>query len=277
MCRITTAGLKYIIALCTMLRGIDTVDAILSLSGIRRDIDLGMKLVFLHGAGCSSLSFYYQLRHFRNAKAIDLPGHPDGTPCDSVDGYLEWVRGFIRARRYKNVILCGHSMGGAIAMSYALKYPEELRGLILLGTGARLRVHPHYLDRCRQPGENNAPWLEGHLEYYEAVQAEVYPVLRQRAAEVGPEVELNDLEACDKFDIMNCVRDIKLPTRIICGSNDVMTPVKYSEYLTSSIEGASQAIIPGGTHFVHMEKYQKVNEEIEDFLATFKESSRRSS
>ena len=236
---------------------------------------MGMKLVFLHGAGCSSLSFYYQLRHFRSAKAIDLPGHPDGKPCETVDGYLEWVRGFIRARRYKNVVLCGHSMGGAIAMRYALKYPEELRGLILLGTGARLRVHPYYIDRCRQPGENNAPWLEGHLEYYNSVEPEVFPVLRQRAAEVGPEVELNDLMACDSFDMMDCVGEIKLPTRVICGSDDVMTPVKYSDFLTSSIEGARKSVIPGGTHFVHMEKFQKVNEEIEDFLATFKEPGKR--
>ncbi len=238
---------------------------------------MGMKLVFLHGAGCSSLSFYYQLRHFRSAKAIDLPGHPDGKPCESVDGYLEWVRGFIRARRYKNVILCGHSMGGAIAMRYALKYPEELRGLILLGTGARLRVHPHYLDRCRQAVGNNGSWLEGHMEYYSYVEPEVFPVLRQRAAEVGPEVELNDLMACDSFDMMDRVGDIKLPTRVICGSDDVMTPVKYSDYLTSSITDASQSIIPGGTHFVHMEKFQKVNEEIEDFLATFKAPGKRAS
>ena len=238
---------------------------------------MGMKLIFLHGAGCSSLSFYYQLRHFRSAKAIDLPGHPDGKPCESVDGYLEWVRGFIRARRYKNVILCGHSMGGAIAMRYALKYPDELRGLILLGTGARLRVHPHYLDRCRQPGGNNGPWLDGHLEYYSAVEPEVFPVLRQRAAEVGPEVELNDLMACDSFDMMDCVGEIKLPTRVICGSDDVMTPVKYSDYLTNSITNASKSIIPGGTHFVHMEKFQKVNEEIEDFLATFKAPGKRTS
>ena len=236
---------------------------------------MGMKLVFLHGAGCSSLSFYYQLRHFRSAKAIDLPGHPDGKPCDTVDGYLEWVRGFIRARRYKNVILCGHSMGGAIAMSYALKYPEELRGLILLGTGARLRVHPQYLQRCREPGESNAPWLEQHLEYYQGVNEEVYPALKHRAAEVGPEVELNDLMACDNFDMMDYVSEIKLPTRVICGSDDVMTPVKYSDYLTSNIEGASQCIIPGGGHFVHMEKYQRVNEEIEDFLATFKAPEKR--
>ena len=231
---------------------------------------MGMKLVFLHGAGCSSLSFYYQLRHFRSAKAIDLPGHPDGKPCETVDGYLEWVRGFIRARRYKNVILCGHSMGGAIAMSYALKYPEELHGLILLGTGARLRVHPNYLDRCREPGENNALWLEQHLGYYRDVNEEIFPVLRQRAAEVGPQVELNDLMACDNFDVMGSITQIKLPTRVICGSEDVMTPVKYSNYLTNNIEGSSQCIVPGGSHFVHMEKYQRVNEEIEDFLATFK-------
>ena len=135
--------------------------------------------------------------------------------------------GFIRARRYKNVVLCGHSMGGAIAMRYALKYPEELRGLILLGTGARLRVHPQYLQRCREPGAGNAPWLEQHLNYYREVDEEVYPALKQRAAEVGPAVELNDLMACDRFDLMDCVGDIKLPTRVICGSDDVMTPVKY--------------------------------------------------
>ena len=236
---------------------------------------MGMKLVFLHGAGCSSLSFYYQLRHFRSAKAIDLPGHPDGQPCESVDGYVEWVRGFIRARRYKNVVLCGHSMGGAIAMRYGLKYPEELQGLVLMGTGARLRVHPHYLERCRQPGDDNVDWLEGHLSYYSDVNTEVQPVLRQRANEVGPEVELNDLMACDRFDMMDRVGEIKLPTRVLCGSEDVMTPVKYSEYLANNIEGAVQAVIPGGSHFFHMEKYQKVNEQIEDFLSSFKTTGRR--
>jgi pimeloyl-ACP methyl ester carboxylesterase len=54
-----------------------------------------------------------------------------------------------------------------------------------------------------------------------------------------------------------------------------MTPVKYSDFLASNIEGARQSVIPGGTHFVHMEKFQKVNEEIEDFLATFKAPGKR--
>ena len=78
-----------------------------------------MKLVFLHGAGSSSLAYYYQLRHFRNSKAIDLPGHSTGKACNDIESYLEWVRGFITARRYKDVVLCGHSMGGAIGLMLA--------------------------------------------------------------------------------------------------------------------------------------------------------------
>ena len=147
-----------------------------------------MKLVFLHGAGSSSLAFYYQLRHFRNSKAIDLPGHPGGRACTSIEGYMEWVRGFIAARRYKDVLLCGHSMGGAVALLYALMYPEELRGIVLIGTGARLRVHPDYLKRCKEPGEGNKDWMDWQMEYFRAVEPDIHQVLQRRAMEVGPEV-----------------------------------------------------------------------------------------
>ena len=226
-----------------------------------------MKLVFLHGAGSSSLAFYYQLRHFRNSKAIDLPGHPNGKACTSIEGYLEWVRGFNAARRYKDVVLCGHSMGGAIALLYALRYPEELQGIILIGTGARLRVHPDYLKRCEEPGESNKVWMEGHMEYFKAVDSDIYQMLVRRASEVGPAVELNDLLACDKFDIKDQVHKIQLPTQVVCGSQDVMTPVKYADYLASEIQGAREEIIPDANHFVQLEKYQQVNAQIERFLA----------
>ncbi len=229
-----------------------------------------MKLVFLHGAGGSSLSFYYQMRHFRNSKAIDLPGHPQGTACPSIEGYLEWVRGFNTARRYKDVVLCGHSMGGAITQLYALRYPDELRGIILIGTGARLRVHPDYLNRCESPGEDNSSWIEGQKDTFKKVDSDIYEVLVRRASEVGPQVELNDLRACDQFDIMDEVKDISLPTQVICGSEDIMTPVKYSDYLAQNIKEAREEVISGGSHYVQLEKYQAVNGQIERFLATLK-------
>lgn len=229
-----------------------------------------MKLVFVHGAGSSSLSFYYQLRHFRNSKAIDLPGHPAGKPCTSIAGYVEWVRGFNTARRYKDIVLCGHSMGGAIAMLYALLYPEQLRAIILMGTGARLRVHPDYFRRCEEPGEDNSRWLDGQREYFASVEPDIYQSLMRRAAEIGPEVELNDLRCCDRFDVMDEVRRIQVPTQVLCGSEDVMTPVKYSSYLAQHIKGARQNIIAGAGHFLQLGKYHEVNEKIEEFLATLK-------
>ena len=229
-----------------------------------------MKLVFLHGAGSSSLAFYYQLRHFRNSKAIDLPGHPTGKACVSIEGYLEWVRGYTTARRYKDIVLCGHSMGGAITLLYALMYPEELRGIILIGTGARLKVHPQYLNLCENPGRDNGLWLQGQKEYFQSVESDIGRVLMLRANEVGPAVELTDLQSCDKFDVMDQVSKIQLPTQVVCGSRDIMTPVKYSDYLAREIDGAQEEVIPGGSHFVQLEKYQQVNEKIERFLATLK-------
>ncbi len=229
-----------------------------------------MKLVLVHGSGSSSLAFYNQLRHFRNSKAIDLPGHPTGKACTSIEGYLEWVRGFISARRYKDVVLCGHSMGGAITLLYALLYPEELRGIILLGTGARLRVHPDYLKRCENPGEGNSRWLEAHMGHFKAVESDIYQVLERRASEVGPAVELNDLLACDKFDVMDQVHNIHLPSLVMCGGEDVMTPAKYSDYLAREIVNVREKIIPGANHFVQLEKYQQVNEQIEGFLSALK-------
>ena len=229
-----------------------------------------MKLVFVHGAGSSSLAFYYQLRHFRNSKAIDLPGHPTGKACTTIEGYVEWVRGFNTARRYKDVVLCGHSMGGAIAQLYALRYPDELRGIILIGTGARLRVHSDYLNLAKHPGEDDSRWLEGQKEHFQGVDSDIYQVLVRRASEVGPAVELNDLQACDKFDVMDDVHNITLPTQVVCGSEDVMTPVKYSDYLAKQIKNAREEIIPGARHFVQLQQYQQVNAQIERFMATLK-------
>jgi len=229
-----------------------------------------MKLVMIHGAGASSFSFYYQLRHFRNSKAIDLPGHPTGKACESIDRYVDWVRGFNTARRYKDVVLCGHSMGGAIALQYALRYPEELKAIILIGTGAKLKVDPKLLKECEEAVDDRSEWLESHKELYKDVEDDINQVLMRRTMEIGPQVELNDLIACDQFDVMNKVHKVELPTHVMCGSEDSATPVKFTEYLAANIPGAQHEIIEGGRHFVQLEKYQRVNDQIERFMSTLK-------
>ena len=226
-----------------------------------------MKPLFIHGAGSSSLAFHYQLQHFPEAEAVDLPGHPHGQPCASIDAYLEWTRGFIAGRGWSDIVLGGHSMGGAIAILYALRYPEELRAIILIGTGAKLRVHPDYLQQCREPGENNADWLRCRSSaYYTGVAPEIRQAMEQRSAAIGPAVELNDLLACDRFAVMAEVPNIRIPTLVIVGAEDEMTPVKYADYLANRIPGAQKAIIPGAAHFVQLQQPQAVNAAIARFL-----------
>lgn len=228
-----------------------------------------MKPLFIHGAGSCGLAFHYQLQAFPEAAAVDLPGHPHGQPGASIDAYLEWTRGFIAGWGRQDVVLGGHSMGGAITLLYALRYPEELSGIILIGTGARLRVHPDYLQQCREPGENSADWLRRRVAaYYAGVEPELRRELEQRSAAIGPAVELNDLLACDRFDVMGEVANIDIPTLVIVGAEDEMTPVRYADYLADRIPGAQKAVIPGATHFVQLQQPQAVNAAIAGFLQT---------
>jgi pimeloyl-ACP methyl ester carboxylesterase len=225
-----------------------------------------MKLIFIHGSGGCKEVWHYQISHFLEADAVALPGHPCGKPCTSVDSYVEWLRGYIHDIGYMDVVLAGHSLGGAIAQLYALKYPEELRGLILIGSGARLRVSAMYLRMLEQAKSNRSVLEDFFHASYEFIKPELRDILQRKALDCDPTVFLNDMLCCDRFDIMDRVHQIKLPTLAICGSGDIMTPPKYTAYLASKIERAKYVIIEGGTHMVFAEQPELINQAIENFL-----------
>jgi pimeloyl-ACP methyl ester carboxylesterase len=66
---------------------------------------------------------------------------------------------------------------------------------------------------------------------------------------------------------MDKVEQIQIPTLIICGGEDMMTPPKYSSYLANKIKGAKLLVLDGGTHLVFAEKPEQVNQAIEQFLS----------
>src|SRR5213592_3453824 len=92
-------------------------------------------LVFLHGpgAGACADAFQYQLKHFPKSVAPTLPGHLEGSRCGDVQGYMEWVRGWLWAQGLKeNLVLVGYTLGACIALQYGLDYPDEDKGLVLM-------------------------------------------------------------------------------------------------------------------------------------------------
>ena len=226
-----------------------------------------MRLIFVHGSGAYGDIWRYQTDYFPDSDAVNLPGHPHGQTLNSVEEYADWLRRYIKGRGYKDVVLAGHSLGGAIALMYALRSPEDLKGIIIIGSGARLRVHPGFLAPCEEAIKGNPQeWYQLVEEIYRLTQEDYKREVVEKQKAIGPAVMLNDFLCCDKFDLIDKVQEIKLPALIICGELDAMTPVKYSNYLGTKLANSTVVIIPQATHFALAEKPEMVNEAIEDFV-----------
>ncbi|RJQ78696.1 MAG: alpha/beta hydrolase [Desulfobacteraceae bacterium] len=225
-----------------------------------------MRLIFIHGSGGCKEAWTCQTAYFPGAEAINLPGHPHGKPCPTVDEYVEWLRDTLQPAGSKDLVLAGHSLGGAIAILYALKYPTEVKGLITLGSGARLRVSPLTLEGLAKALQNPDLFSDFLRPALSGVDPELREIMFKRMAENGPAVMLNDFKACDCFDVMDRLAEIGLPALALCGSEDTMTPPKYSQFLARCMPDCRVVIIPGGTHNLAAEIPGEVNRVIQEFL-----------
>jgi len=226
-----------------------------------------MRIIFVHGSGAYGDIWRYQTEHFPGSHAVNLPGHPHGQTLKSIEDCADWLRKYIEGRGYKDLVVAGHSMGGAIALTYALNYPQELKGIIVIGSGARLKVHPRFLAPCEEAIKGNSQhWDQLVEEIYRSAPEDYRREIVEKQKAIGPAVMLNDFLCCDKLDIMDRVQEIKLPALIICGEFDFMTPVKYANYLGAKLANSRVMIIPGAGHIVFAEKPEVVNKAIEDFI-----------
>ncbi|MGC8786945.1 MAG: alpha/beta fold hydrolase, partial [Anaerolineae bacterium] len=107
-------------------------------------------MILIHGAGGNHQYWGYAIRNLKEASvyALDLPGHgrSNGSGCSTIADYADFIIRFMDVVGLAKAIVAGHSMGGAIAMTTALCYPDRVAGLVLVGTGARLRVLPAILE-----------------------------------------------------------------------------------------------------------------------------------
>jgi len=231
----------------------------------------GEKCIFVHGAGGSSQSWYFQKKHLQESMEvilIDLPGHgkSHGNGCDTVEELRDTVYKAIQRSDIEKCYMAGHSMGGAITMSFALSHPDILKGMILIGTGAKLKVFPEILEGVLK---NKEKTIKKIVEF--AFSKKVPLILKENGfkemMKCKKETIYRDFYACDHFDVMNTINNVQIPTLIICGKDDLFTPQKYSEYLHKEIKGSRLSLIEGAGHMAMLEKPDEVNKAIEKFIA----------
>ncbi len=222
-------------------------------------------IVFVHGAGGSAATWFMQLRGLSLAfrvHAIELNGHgrsPNRGIEDTRSAYLEDIHSVVA--EMDQPILGGHSMGGALTQLYALEHPDSLSGIILIGTGARLRVSPAIFDLLENDFDGYVQAL-GEFMFDKNADPRMVEASMAEAKQCKPEIIGRDFKMCDEFDIMDAVGQISLPCLIIAGESDLMTPVKYSQYLSGQISSSRLAVIPDAGHAVMLEKPREVNDEI---------------
>lgn len=229
-------------------------------------------LVFVHGAGDSARSWREQVQYFgAQAYAIDLPGHgarADNLPeLASVADYARAVHRIITEELHlERPVIVGHSLGGLIALQMGLDFGVELGGLVLIGTGARMRVLPSLLEAARTDPEQALQTLKNFSVAPQSDPALPARLLNEQIRP-APGGLYRDLMACNGFDVMDRLQELRsLPTLILCGSEDRNAPVKYSDYLHTHIANSTLTIIPGAGHYAQRERAEGVNQAIAQWL-----------
>jgi len=227
--------------------------------------------VFVHGAGGNSLLWRRMLEGLSGgsrALAVDLPGHPSGEiTCRSVGEYAEAVHQFLVDARLDRPVLGGHSMGGATVLTLALTHPDDIGGLVLVGTGAKLGVAPEILEGLKS---NPIRTIENIITPWSFNSIDLSLGRESRAAlsVSNLPVFLNDYLACTRFDVREDLSRISARALVACGDKDRMTPPRFSHYLNANILGSDLRFIKDSGHMLPLEKPEALASVVQAFLAS---------
>ncbi len=226
-------------------------------------------LLFLHGAGGSSKKWTRLLdagMNGWNMVALDLPGHGEssGNPLEQISAYAGTIKEFLEVSALpRPLVIAGHSMGASISLLTALKYPDIVDGLVLIGAGARMSVNKQMLEQLAQ-GTFDTGFLK--ISYGPDTPAELLQSELEQIAKVPQRYLYIDFNACDSFDVSEQLGSLAIPVLILIGDKDKMTPLRNSEFLNTNIADSVLKVIPGSGHNLMLEKPQETKLAIQEFL-----------
>ncbi len=228
-------------------------------------------LVYVHGTGCNANVWSRHMEavadDFR-CIAIDLPGHggSGGAGYRGVADYAFAVNALAEHLNLSEYVLLGHSLGGGIALAVATYFPERLSGMVLVDTGARLRVATETLDVARRlaAGED-VPAMDRRWTYAESTPDSVIDQVVADLGEVDPDLVYRDWIADDTFDFLNRVSQITTRTLAIGGTEDPITPVRNHVFFQGAMPDCDLVLLEQCGHWPMYEKPEAFDQLIRDF------------
>jgi pimeloyl-ACP methyl ester carboxylesterase len=231
----------------------------------------GKSLVFVHGACENSKFWNHQLvlqDRFRII-TLDLPGHGGSKAFEegqiTLKRYSEIVAQFVAKTCPVGAILVGHSMGGAIALNVSSERPELLKGMILVSTGAKLGVLPSIREGLRSRYEETVKSVLGPKQFSSKTNLETIRFVTDEILKCKSTIATADFEACNGFDSRQRLQSIQIPTLIIVGEEDKLTPVTWSTYLKDNMPKSKMLVLRDSSHLPMLERPSDFNRQVADF------------
>lgn len=203
-------------------------------------------------------------------------GSPPGDGLLSMERIADDAAGLLDHLQIAAATVCGLSMGGYAALAFARNHASRLRGLVFADTKAAAdsdqarRLRAEQADQVRKEGtsaiaEAVIPKLLGQTSHEQRPQV----VARVRDLILAnPPRGITDALAglAARADSTPSLREIRVPTLVVCGEEDVITPPADAEALHAGIKGSRLELIPKAGHLANMEAPDAFNRALEAFL-----------
>ena len=209
-------------------------------------------ILFIAGAGMDHRlvrAIKLSESEFNKPLIVDLPGHGDskGSSSNSIESYSQFLIDALDEYNLKNVSLCGHSMGGLVALDMVLKQNFLAHSLILANSIYPTRVADALLAKAKAGNGDAADFIIKYGLYRRLLG------VKNAFSEEDALVMLDDLEACNNYHLdLNDLKSLGIPISIILGSKDRLVDLKAVEKFTDVVPSKTYTMDEVG-HFSFFE------------------------
>lgn len=234
----------------------------------------GEPLVLLHGLFGALSNFQDLLEHFKKNYRVVIPMLPlfDLSVLDTtVNGLAKHVQKFMDAMKFDKVHLMGNSLGGHVGLVYALKHQDRIKTMILTGSSGLFEngmgeTYPKRGDYEFMRKKTELTFYDPKVATKELVD-EVYSIVNNRL-KVIKIIAL--AKSAIRHNLGDELKEILVPTCLIWGKNDTITPPMVAEEFKGLIPNSELHWIDKCGHAPMMEVPHEFNRILEEFLSRHK-------
>lgn len=244
----------------------------------------GLPVVFLHAGVCDNRMWHDQMRlaadNGWHAIAYDRRGYGDAESPDEPFSHLEDLEAILDAFDIHAAIFVGCSMGGGLAIDFALSHPGRVIGLVLIGTSVTGAPWSATTEESAIEMAEEDAWERGDLDLLNKVQAhEWLDGPRAQSGRVGGSVRELFLDMNAKAlakpeltqeeprpDAWSRVDAVTSPTMLIVGDEDFSALIDRHEHLSETMPNSFAAVLEGVAHIPSIERPDLINRMLEEFL-----------